>query len=163
MSLRASQGLGRPLGAVPPRWALRSEEAVGHGPWPLHLCFVSAVGDEHVGGSTPGSCTVLPPHSPGEGLKRLTASSWDQVTPGSLFPASPVTLGRAWVTPVELRKACLLQVRAEERGSQGQTQALQLLGGARAPLLSEPEASAWLAGPLARPWSRKDAYHMQRL
>ena len=85
MSLRTSQGFGRPLGAVLPRWALRSEEAVGHGPWPLPLCFVSAVGDGTRWGQQPGP----PSHSPRGRSQQLTASSWDQVTPGSLFPASP--------------------------------------------------------------------------
>ena len=71
-------------------------------PSPLHLCFVSEVqGDtERTGGQQARLLHGPPPTPPDSTPGKVSAAhglpSWDQVTPGSLFPASP---RYPWVVP----------------------------------------------------------------
>lgn len=128
MSLRTSQGFGRPLGAVLPRWALRSEEAVGHGPWPLPLCFCERSWRRSTLGAAARSSLPLPPGKVSAAHCLLLGSghTWLPLPSLTLLP-----LG----VPGSQRWSCIrpafCRLRPRERRSQGQTQALQLLGGAK--------------------------------
>lgn len=91
--------LGVPLGSAGPIGsALRV--AAGHYPgeslntftFAPVLCEPKSGDTERIGGSRPGSYgppLTLPTPPPREGLSGSRPPSWDQVTPGSLFPASP--------------------------------------------------------------------------